>query len=69
MKFYCSSHEGARLEAIKAMTKYDTKSVSIGFNSLREKWYVEIEDFSIEEEETFWKWEDAQRLKVKSTKE
>ncbi len=63
MKIYCFSEADARLEAIKAMTQYDTKSVSIDFNWTREKWYVEIEDFSIEEKEAFWKWEDAQRLK------
>lgn len=65
MKIYCFSQEDARLTAIKAMTQHETKSVSIDFSYSREKWYVEIEDFSIEDQEAYWKWEDVQRLKAK----
>lgn len=69
MKIDCLSQEDARLTAIKAMTQYQTKSVSIDFSYSREKWYVKIKDFSEEEREIYWKWEDDQRLKAKSTKE
>ena len=69
MRIYCFSEEDARLDAVKEIVRSSTKNVSVGFDYDKVRWYVEIEDFSEEERETYWKWEDAQRLKAKSTKE